>query len=617
MQLDAEAGRSPPSDSDSAKKRKRALKACVICHQRKIKCDLDFKEEGQRCTNCHELNLECELYKRKKRIKKFQIHKNLSDLLEKTRIETLNSVRLDPVDLVQKIKRSRHQEYVLKSFSDAENKLVSRLFDEYLSNQQVPDVNDTMIPNMIALGCFNLPQKSVCDRYVQAYFKKVHPIVPILNKESFLRENAKYTAPTSLLLLQTVLYVGSKFVDLEADETKATQSKITNILYNRAKALYDHDFEQNPTNALVSMVLFSLAYEDYYFHTKSLYSWLQLAISKANSHGFFQNDIGEYSEQEQCQIRKIAWFLISKDTLVSMIIGKPRLMKVSAVNIPRLSLDDFRFDTDIPDVIKQYTIEHIRLAEKFPVIDKDLFKRTINSQTVKQYDPLIRSWYDTLPPELSPETHTEANPNYHSLAICSHYYCALISLHHSSIVHSIAKESHCEKTPPSHRASWETIFESCVAMDRILHHLKHSHILAIFASEAVMSMFLVGKALVYFMKADDTRVVETAHKIAHNILDVLKNYVNNWNLAQKFYYVLNKLFHDKNTQAELLSNYTCTINSSNIDLSSIRLEEMDSDASAENSISDSSSHVSQGSKKISIASLMSGPSDFKREDNQL
>ncbi|ESW97707.1 hypothetical protein KL918_003085 [Ogataea parapolymorpha] len=618
MSVDSEITRSPPSDSDGTRKRKRALKACVICHQRKIKCDLDFKEVGQRCTNCEELNLECELYKRKKRIKKFQIHKNLSDLLERTKIETLNAVRIDPAELMQKLKKTRHHEYIYKSYSDAENRLVTRLFDEYTKEQQFQDVSDASIRNLNLLGCFNLPEKAVCQSYVDSYFQNVHPLIPILNKETFLAENSKYTNPTSLLLLQTVLFAGSKFIKCESEESKLTQSKITNILYGRAKALFDHDFEGNAINLLAAMALLGLGLEDHYFHTKSLYSWLQVSISVANSHGFFQNDLSEYTEKEQCQIRKLTWYLISKDTVVSVILGKPRLIDVSTVPSEKLSLRDFRFDTDITDTIKLYAIEHLRLAEALAAVDQTVVNGSAGLPSSEQ-DTLLGMWFDTVPNELKLGTHTQKNPNYHSLIICCNYFCTLTTLHHASIVHSIATKPPSDNLADSHRPSWEVIFQCCITVDTILKELKNTAALSIFGTEIIIWIFLLGKVLTYFLRASDQSVAKRGREIADNLLDILENGIDNWNLTQKFHHVLSKLFNDENIQDELLRIYVGPNHTgSEVQFSQpdvpVKLEKSEADASFERAVfqdpvksCDPQASPAQRLKKISIASLISPP----------
>ena len=49
------------------RKRSRSAKACVSCHNKKIKCDMDQKQDNGICTNCETAQCECVLYVRKKR----------------------------------------------------------------------------------------------------------------------------------------------------------------------------------------------------------------------------------------------------------------------------------------------------------------------------------------------------------------------------------------------------------------------------------------------------------------------------------------------------------------------------------------------------------------------
>ncbi|KAG7892376.1 hypothetical protein KL908_003328 [Ogataea polymorpha] len=455
---------------------------------------------------------------------------------------------------MQKLKKTCHHEYIYKSYSDAENRLVTRLFDEYTKEQQFQDVSDASIRNLNLLGCFNLPEKAVCQTYVDSYFQNVHPLIPILNKETFLAENSKFMNPTSLLLLQTVLFVGSKFITCETEESKLTQSKITNILYGRAKALFDHDFEDNAVNLLAAMALLGLGLEDHYFHTKSLYSWLQVSISVANSHGFFQNDLSEYTEREQCQIRKLTWYLISKDTVVSVILGKPRLIDVSTVPSEKLSLKDFRFDTDITDTIKLYAIEHLRLAEALAAVDQTVVKGSAGLPSSEQ---------DTL------------------LGMCDL---------------SMLRNGRHDTQRAENTAA-----------------------LSIFGTEIIIWIFLLGKVLTYFLRASDQSVAKRGREIADNLLDILENGIDNWNLTQKFHHVLSKLFNDENIQDELLRIYVGPNHTgSEVQFSQpdvpVKQEKSETDASFERAIfedpvksCDPQASPAQRLKKISIASLISPP----------
>ncbi|ODV86643.1 hypothetical protein CANARDRAFT_27070 [[Candida] arabinofermentans NRRL YB-2248] len=58
------------NDLAAKRRRLRAARACIVCHDRKVKCDVSLKELGEKCSNCRDFGSQCVLYERKKRASK-------------------------------------------------------------------------------------------------------------------------------------------------------------------------------------------------------------------------------------------------------------------------------------------------------------------------------------------------------------------------------------------------------------------------------------------------------------------------------------------------------------------------------------------------------------------
>lgn len=111
-------------------------------------------------------------------------------------------------------------------------------------------------------GAFLLPRRSLCDELVEAFFKWVAPVVPVINRSRFMRQYQDPNNPPSLLLLQAVLLAGSRvcnspqLMDVHGSTTPAA---IT--FYKRAKALYDANYEDDRVTIVQSLILMGWYWE--------------------------------------------------------------------------------------------------------------------------------------------------------------------------------------------------------------------------------------------------------------------------------------------------------------------------------------------------------------------
>lgn len=111
-------------------------------------------------------------------------------------------------------------------------------------------------------GAFLLPPKPLCDELVEAYFKWVAPVVPIVNRSRFMRQYRDPKNPPSLLLLQAILLAGSRvctnpqLMDANGSTTPAAMT-----FYKRAKALYDANYEDDRVTIVQALVLLGWYWE--------------------------------------------------------------------------------------------------------------------------------------------------------------------------------------------------------------------------------------------------------------------------------------------------------------------------------------------------------------------
>lgn len=111
-------------------------------------------------------------------------------------------------------------------------------------------------------GAFLLPPRMLCDELVEAFFKHIAPVVPVINRSRFMRSYRDPDNPPSLLLLQAILLAGSRvcsnpaLLDANGSTTPAAMT-----FYKRAKALYDANYEDDRVTIVQSLLLMGWYWE--------------------------------------------------------------------------------------------------------------------------------------------------------------------------------------------------------------------------------------------------------------------------------------------------------------------------------------------------------------------
>jgi hypothetical protein len=130
------------------------------------------------------------------------------------------------------------------------------------SRARITDLDNLELDILHQRGAFLLPPKPLCDELVDAYFKWVAPVVPIVNRSRFMRQYRDPENPPSLLLLQAILLAGSKvctnpkLMDANGSTTPAAMA-----FYKRAEALYDANYEDDRVAIVQALVLLGWYWE--------------------------------------------------------------------------------------------------------------------------------------------------------------------------------------------------------------------------------------------------------------------------------------------------------------------------------------------------------------------
>ncbi|KAM0555903.1 hypothetical protein ACHAPJ_006305 [Fusarium lateritium] len=169
-------------------------------------------------------------------------------------------------------------------------------------------------------GAFSLPKREIADAFVCAFFDRVHPAMPVVDRSSFLRHYysmGSENSELSLLLVQSVLLSGSttyKHPDLVQPATEVSRR-----LYVRAKALLENRFEQDRLILVQSHLLFSTFASDSCDDTVQN-MWLSIGAAVRTAQGMgMHRTLGKAKAGPEMRRRwkRIWWSLFVHDTLCS------------------------------------------------------------------------------------------------------------------------------------------------------------------------------------------------------------------------------------------------------------------------------------------------------------
>lgn len=130
------------------------------------------------------------------------------------------------------------------------------------SKSRLSELDNLEIDILHQRGAFLLPPRGLCDELVEAYFRWVAPVVPIINRSRFMRRYRDPKNPPSLLLLQAILLAGSRVcTNSQLMDANGSTTPAAMTFYKRAKALYDANYEDDRVTIVQALVLMGWYWE--------------------------------------------------------------------------------------------------------------------------------------------------------------------------------------------------------------------------------------------------------------------------------------------------------------------------------------------------------------------
>ena len=203
-------------------------------------------------------------------------------------------------------------------------------------------------------GAFLIPETNLRNELLRCYVQYVHPYLPLLELEDFLGAIGKNeeTNTISLLLFQSVMFAASAYIDMRYLTAQGYDSRkaARKAFFQRAKLLYDFDYEVDRVTVVQSVLLMTYWYESP-DDPKDVWHWLGVAISLARTIGLNCNtSTSPLSEQKQKLWKRIWWCCYMRDRLVAIGMRRPIRIREDDFDVPMLEICDFETHPLTPEL---------------------------------------------------------------------------------------------------------------------------------------------------------------------------------------------------------------------------------------------------------------------------
>lgn len=580
------------SSSHPSFRRQRASRACETCHARKVRCDA--ASLGVPCTNCTAFGIECRIPtpKRKKTSNKKDsdgeqttIVPQESALRRESTATTADSpaastTRENPTGL--NLSRDDKTTFMKPKFARAPIKEAGRVaylgessnlsllvHDRYGTTDvvhyplpenvrgakaRVNELDDMEINILHTRGAFLLPPRALCDELVDAFFKWVAPVVPVINRSRFMRQYRDPKNPPSLLLLQAILLAGSRVcTNPQLMDSSGSTTPAAMTFYKRAKALFDANYEDDRVTMVQALILMGWYWEGPEDVTKNVFYWSRVAIVVAQGSGMHRSVEGsQLSRSDKRLWKRIWWTLFSRDRSVAVALGRPVAINPEDSDVEMISEDDFIEDEPDrpaeynPDPVHvQFFINYVKLCEimglvlsqQYSVASK--FRRT-NAIDLTHSDMALADWLQHCPKEVYWE---KSRHHFWSALLHANYYTTLCLLHRAHM-----PPAGSPRTDPMEQAAYPSrtiAYQAAGMITSIIESLQSHDELRYTPAFIVYSLFSALIMHVYQMRSSNKSIVAATEQRLSVCMNALKDVSRVWLVAKMVHTLFESILGNK------------------------------------------------------------------------
>lgn len=427
------------------------------------------------------------------------------------------------------------------------------------SRARLTELDNVEIDILHQRGAFLLPPRSLCDELINAYFKWVHPIVPVINRTRFMRQYRDPKNPPSLLLLQAVLLAGSRVCNnpqLMDANGSSTPAALT--FYKRAKALYDANYEDDRVTIVQSLLLMGWYWEGPEDVTKNVFYWSRVATIVAQGSGMHRSvEQSQLPKSDKRLWKRIWWTLFTRDRSVAVALGRPVHINLDDSDVEMLTEDDFIEDDDDhpseypPDPIHvQFFLQYVKLCEIMGLVLSQQYSvaskgRQKNAIDLTHSDMALADWLQNCPKIVYWEV-----PRHHfwSALLHSNYYTTLCLLHRAHMPPGGSSRLPEESPYPSRNIA----FQAAAMITSIMENLAAHHELHYCPAFIVYSLFSALIMHVYQMRSPVPSVQQVTQDRFRSCMDALKEVSKVWLVGKMVFTLFESIIGNKGLEERLL-----------------------------------------------------------------
>ncbi|KIW66614.1 hypothetical protein, variant [Phialophora macrospora] len=587
-------------------RRQRASRACETCHARKVRCDA--ASLGVPCTNCVAFSIECRIpVPKRKRASAARAKDEESETGDSQQPGTPTDPRLtrptqpkptagynspdgipstqisEAQAAQQAANNSTMAQFMKPKFARAPIKEAGRV--AYLGESSnlsllvhdrhgTTDVVHYPLPENIRgararltepdqmeieilqqRGAFLLPPRALCDELVDAYFRWVAPIVPVINRSRFMKRYRDTKNPPSLLLLQAILLAGSRvctnpqLMDATGSTTPAAMT-----FYKRAKALYDANYEDDRITIVQALILMGWYWEGPEDVTKNVFYWTRVAIVVAQGAGMHRSvESSQLSRQDKRLWKRVWWSLFTRDRSVAVALGRPVSINTDDSDVEMITEEDFIEDEGDPSndyeadpVHIQFFLQYVKLCEIMGLVLSQQYSvaskaRRTNAIDLTHSDMALADWLQNCPREVYWE---RSRHHFWSALLHSNYYTTLCLLHRAHMPPATAKPHDYENVDmayPSRTIAFQAAGMITSIMENLLAHDQVKYTPAFI----VYSLFSALIMHVYQMRSSVPSVVAASQERINVCMNALKEVSKVWLVAKMVHTLFESILGNK------------------------------------------------------------------------
>ncbi|KAH8659064.1 fungal-specific transcription factor domain-containing protein [Tricladium varicosporioides] len=583
-------------------RRQRASRACETCHARKVRCDA--ASLGVPCTNCVAFSIECKIPtpKRKKTATgkakdsdsdrgdtvDDRSPRNDSPTVNGRSISTYNQDGTPPTSLTDAQARQQadhegtYAQFMKPKFTRAPIKEAGRV--AYLGESsnltllvhdrhgtadvvhyplpenvrgtraRLTELDNVEIDILHQRGAFLLPPRGLCDELVEAYFTWVAPIVPVINRNRFMRQYRDSKNPPSLLLLQAILLAGSRVcTNPQLMDANGSTTPAALTFYKRAKALYDANYEDDRVTIVQALVLMGWYWEGPEDVTKNVFYWSRVATIVAQGSGMHRSVEGSQLNKADKRLwKRIWWTLFTRDRSVAVALGRPVHINTDDSDVEMVSEEDFiEEEGDQPNEFPpdplhvQFFLQYVKLCEIMGLVLSQQYSvaskaRRQNAIDLTHSDMALADWLQNCPKEVYWES-----PRHHfwSALLHSNYYTTLCLLHRAHMPPATGRPGGYveDNSYPSRNIA----FQAAAMITSIIENLSAHDELRYCPAFIVYSLFSALIMHVYQMRSSIPSVVQATQERLRICMNALKDVSRVWLVAKMVYTLFESILGNK------------------------------------------------------------------------